>query len=59
MGKMVFISDEQCVYQEKKVYQKCLFQQSGDQNFKKFPLVGHQLTQQKVKKINLWEKTTV
>ena len=43
MGKMVFISDEQCVYQEKKVYQKCLFQQSGDQNFKKFPSVSYLL----------------
>ena len=35
MGKMVFISDEQFVRWSQKVYQKCLFQRSGDQNFKK------------------------
>ena len=55
---MVFISDEQFVRWSQKVYQKCLFQRSGDQNFKKIPL-GALLTQQKVRKLNLWEKTAV
>ena len=57
-GKIVFISDEQCVLWSQKVYWKCLFQRSGDPNFKKVSL-SVLLTQQTVKKFNLWEKLAV
>ena len=47
---MMFIRDE--------VFHKGIFQQSGDPNFKNFPLSAL-LTQQTLKKLNLWEKAAV
>ena len=41
-----------------KMCRKCIFQQSGDANFKHFPL-GVLLTQQTLKKLNIWEKTAL
>ena len=55
---MVFISDEQCVLCSQEVCWKCIFQRSGDPNFKNF-LLSALLTQQTVKKLNFWKKTAV
>ena len=55
---MMFISNEHCLLCSQKVCQKYIFQQSGDPNFKNFPL-SVLLTQQTLKKLKLWEKTAV
>ena len=55
---MMFISNEHCLLCSQKVCQKYIFQQSGDPNFKNFPL-SVLLAQQTLKKLKLWEKTAV